>query len=336
MGRLSRRYSQAERLERMLRILASRAVTINELASEFHLSRRQVYRDLCRIEEVGHPLTQNTDAGERTWQLPLGYQGIPPITVSPYELMSLHLAKSHLAYLARTPFTEDLERLIKKIEANLPAKTINHLERILRVFAPVQRPTRSYAKHQAVLTDLRKSLLLQRTAILHHQKPGYDEPVQHRVDPYGLLLYQYGLYLVGFSHRAEAHRLFAVERISKVDLTDAPFDIPQEFSLEESFRRLFGIVDEPPLTVRIRFAPEVAYLLQERQWHPTQTLRRLKDGAVIVTLKAGGLEELTSWVLSFGAHAKVLGPPALVASVTDQIAAAQENYPSQFSQKLSN
>jgi predicted DNA-binding transcriptional regulator YafY len=40
----------------MMRALASRSITLNELAHEFGITRRQVYRDLNCIEEQGHPL----------------------------------------------------------------------------------------------------------------------------------------------------------------------------------------------------------------------------------------------------------------------------------------
>ena len=71
LGRRPTRYSQAERLSRMVRTLASRASTMKDLAQEFAITRRQAYRDLQRIEEEGHPLTHTEEPGERLWQLPL-------------------------------------------------------------------------------------------------------------------------------------------------------------------------------------------------------------------------------------------------------------------------
>jgi predicted DNA-binding transcriptional regulator YafY len=68
MGRHPKRYSQAERLTRIIRVLASRACAVNDLAQEFAVTRRQVYRDLARIEEEGHPLVQSDGAGERSWE----------------------------------------------------------------------------------------------------------------------------------------------------------------------------------------------------------------------------------------------------------------------------
>ena len=162
--------------------------------------------------------------------------------------------------------------------------------------------------------------------MLHHQRPDYDEPTLHRVDPYVLVLYQYGLYVAGYSHRAKALRMFAVERIHRVDLTDDRFNMPLDFSWEAQSRRLFGLIEEPPKTVRIWFSPDVAYLLKERQWHLTQALKQQKDKSVIVTFQAGGLDEIATWVLSWGANAKVLSPPELIQSVRAHLEAARKQY----------
>ena len=325
-GRRPKKYSQVERIERMMRALASRLCTVNGLAQEFGVTTRQVRRDLDRIEEAGHPLIPGNDSGEKTWQLPLGYKGLPPITVSQYELMSLYLAKSHLTYLADTPFTDDLDGLIKKIEASLPDKTVNHLERIVQVFAPRLRPVRSYAKQKDILDGIRKALLLQKRLVLHYQKPAANKPIAYSVDPYALLLYQNGLYLSGYSHRSKSLRMFAVERIHKVTLTDDRFAIQAGFSTEAIGQRSFGVIDEAPQEVRIRFSKDVAYLLKERQWHPTQTISELKNGDVILTMQAGGLDEMSTWVLGWGPQAKVLSPPALVKLVAAELTAAARQY----------
>ena len=88
-GRKPKAYSQADRLARMMRMLASRACTIQELVQEFSVSSRQVRRDLAEIEAEGHPLTSSDEPGEKTWQLPLGYKGLPPITLNRYELIEV-------------------------------------------------------------------------------------------------------------------------------------------------------------------------------------------------------------------------------------------------------
>ena len=325
-GRRPKRYSQADRLARMMRTLASRAVTVNDLADEFGITRRQVYRDLAQIEEEGHPLEQSDDGGEKSWQLPLGYKGLPPITLSPYELMSLQLGRAQLAYLNGTPFVEDLDQTLEKLRSSLPSKTINHLDRIMQVFAPITTPLRSYAEKSSILRDLRKALLLQLTMVLDYKKPGMTKPFRYQVNPFALVLYQHGLYLIGFSHRAKQERLFAVDRMKSITVTEERFELPKNFSATERFSTLFGLIDEPPQDIRIQFSSDVAHLMQERQCHPTQRIKKLKNGSVEVSFRAGGLDEIAWWVPSWGKEAKALSPPKLVKIMTDQLSKSLKRY----------
>jgi proteasome accessory factor B len=321
MGRKPKRYSQVARITFMLRRLIGGA-TVGELADELQVTKRQVHRDLQQLEESGYPLKQE----DGRWKLPAGFKGLE-VTVSPYELMSLHLAQSHLAYLKGTPFVDDLEAIIKKVEAGLPDKTRNHLERIVTTFAPLQRPARDYAAQKNVLDSLRKALLRQLTVVLcGYQKPGAKQSRDYPVDPYSLALYQYGLYLVGYSHRAREIRTFAVERIKNVEVTEDMFELPQSFSPAERFEQGFGLIEEPPQEVKIWISRDWAYFVKERRWHPTQDLRTQKDGSVILTMRCGGLDEITAWVLSFGPGARVLGPHALIDNVSSQLTLAAKPY----------
>ena len=326
MGRQPKSYSQVDRVIRMIRTLASRAATVQELAAAFGITRRQVYRDLDQIQQDGHPLTHDGEGRDRQWQLPLGYKGLPQITLSPNELMALYLAKSHLTYLHGTPFAEDLDRVLEKITAGLPRKTINHLERILQVF--ISRPTmvRPYAVQRAALTLLRQALLLQRTVRLHYQKAGREAAEMQTVDPYSLLLYDSGLYLVGYSHLAKDLRKYAVERIQRVEMTDELFAIRPELLRRVVTQRPFGIIEDPTMDIRIRFSREVAYLLKERMWHPTQKLQPLGNGDMLLTMQAGGSQEIVRWILSWGPTATVLGPPELVELVTTALTASLRRY----------
>jgi predicted DNA-binding transcriptional regulator YafY len=327
MGRQPKSYSQADRLMQMVRTLASRAVTVNELAESFAITRRQVYRDLDRIQEEGHPLAHDGDGRDRLWRLPLGYRGLPQITLTPNELMALYLAKSHMAHLEGTPFTDDLDRVLDKIKAGLPRKTINHLDRILQVFIARPRMVRPYAAQKGVLTLLRQALLLQRTVRLQYVKAGQKEPGLQQVDPYSLLLYESGLYLVGYSHRAKALRKYAVERVKQVELTEETFELRAELLKKSVTQRPFGLVeDNPTMAIRIRFRREVAHLLTERVWHPTQQVRPLGNGDVLLTMQAGGSREILQWILSWGDMARVLHPPELVDLVQAALVSASRQY----------
>jgi methylphosphotriester-DNA--protein-cysteine methyltransferase len=49
LGRRPKKYSQAERIERMMRTLASRSCTVTDLAHEFAIDRRQRIRGQVEV-----------------------------------------------------------------------------------------------------------------------------------------------------------------------------------------------------------------------------------------------------------------------------------------------
>jgi predicted DNA-binding transcriptional regulator YafY len=59
----------------------------------------------------------------------------------------------------------------------------------------------------------------------------------------------------------------------------------------------------------------------ERQWHPTQAIRKIKADGSIIEFQAelAGLEEITRWVLSWGSKARVIGPPELKKRVKEEL-----------------
>ena len=68
--------------------------------------------------------------------------------------------------------------------------------------------------------------------------------------------------------------------------------------------------------------------VSERFWHETQQIVDLPDGGLEVTLQVGELREVANWVLSMGAHARVLGPKKLRKMVRDDLRLALVQYDS--------
>ena len=59
-----RKYSQAARIQRILRTRGARyGITIGELTEEFGVTKRTLYRDLKALEEVGYPFPSGAVGG---------------------------------------------------------------------------------------------------------------------------------------------------------------------------------------------------------------------------------------------------------------------------------
>ncbi|BCA53157.1 Helix-turn-helix, type 11 domain protein [Nitrospira sp. KM1] len=275
---------------RMIRTLCSRGMTRAELEEEFQVDRRHIYDYLQAIEQLGYVFEDHDGTGERLWRIDGGYLGIKPEPASIAELMAFYLAKAHIDYLSGTPFIADLERLSRKIEAGLPEKTAAKIKQMVQVFLPAQRPQRSYAKQNEILSELQKGLLFQRPVRITHRALSYPKPVAHHVEPYGLQLFDYGLYLVGYSDRAKDFRRFAIERIqsAKADMTADPFTVRPEYQQRLKSRKAFGLIEDDVMDVKVQFSKEVADYFKERQWHPTQKVKQLKTAMSLCRFKQEG------------------------------------------------
>lgn len=72
---------------------------------------------------------------------------------------------------------------------------------------------------------------------------------------------QFGLYVLGFSHRAQALRLFAVERIVAIDVSHESFEITTDLNLDTNYERLFCLIDErsePFVSGSLRMSPTLS------------------------------------------------------------------------------
>ncbi|MEY4941509.1 MAG: hypothetical protein RIQ93_3244, partial [Verrucomicrobiota bacterium] len=70
----------------------------------------------------------------------------------------------------------------------------------------------------------------------------------------------------------------------------------------------------------------VAERVREREWHESQTMTELPDGALEVRLRLGALREVEQWVLGWGAAAEVIAPPELRAAIRKTVAALGRTY----------
>ncbi len=308
-GKPAKKYSQAARLHDVIRILEARyGATVDELAEECGITRRTVYRDLDAITAAGYPLVPERQGdGRMLYRFITGLKKLPPITFSLQELMTLYLCRGQLGFLQGTPFQEDLDAIFGRIRSSLPPRSVAHLERIAEAVAPRFQGVHDYRQQHDILAALREALLFQYRIRLHYT-PARRDPETYLFDPYTLLFTQGALYLGGYAHNRKALRLFLVDRVQGVDLTRERFEVPEDFNAEQLTGGGFGLVNEAPMTVRVRFAAEVAHLVAERIWHPSQRREINTDGSVTLSLEAGGKTEILAWLYGFLPHVEVLEP----------------------------
>ena len=68
--------------------------------------------------------------------------------------------------------------------------------------------------------------------------------------------------------------------------------------------------------VRLRVEPDAARFFREKEYHPTQVIEEERpDGRLVVSFEVAGLDDMASWVRSWGTGVTVLAPEELAERV---------------------
>lgn len=289
-------------------VAATTGRTVPDLARALGCTPRTVYRDLEALQAGGFPITtQNRDNRSYWYMLKSDRQTVPPAFSLP-ELMALYFGRDMLRTYRGTVFYDAIESLLSKIKATLPPAFLDYLNRAqLRVDAG-PAPRKDYTEFGPVIAELNRAIIDEKKIRMVYYSMGRQAENRRTVHPYRLRHVEDTLYLIGYCERRKGVRTFAVDRIRGVTVTDLQFDIPEAFDVKEFLQDSFGIYQGEPVNVEIRFLPPVAGYIKERTWHRSQKLLDQEDGSVIFSATVAGLEEISHWILRWGANAQALAP----------------------------
>ena len=309
--RIKKTYSQASRVQGILRTLGTRhGITIGELAEEFGVTKRTVYRDLKALEDAGYPIFSEATEGTIYWKLEPSFKNVLPITFDQKELLALYFSRRLLKSVDGSPFLPDLESAFRKIESALPAKHLARLERIDEMFLPLVKASKKINLNKGIFETVQWALLNQNVLRLEYKPRKGNLAFPFEVHPYSLLFYKGEFYILCFVP-GKGMRHFALEGIKKPERMKERFEIPEDFSMSEFLNVPFGLFHGKPISVKVVFDKELSDYIQRRTWHPSQKIKELKDGRVLLSMTASGKEEIKAWISSFVGKAKVLSPKVL-------------------------
>ena len=306
--------------------------TVKELSQEFQVNTRTILRDLNTLRSAGFPLAERvSDFGRKHWRL---VEGGPqaPIHFTWPEAVSLYLGRRFLDPLAGTEFWKSAQTAFEKIQSMLGEAALSQLDLVSRSFFQTIPGRPDYSDKGEVIDQLMQAIEEHRIAFVAYQSERATEPVSLEMYPYGIAYHKGSLYLVAWSRDHESLRHFKIDRVSGVEIQQLQFTPDPDFSLEKHFANSFGVyrrdgsAAEKPKKIRIRFSSEAARYVQEKTWHPSQKLKKEKDGSVVLEIHLDDTQELKAWTLSFGPKATVLEPESLKDEIINDLKRTLENY----------
>jgi predicted DNA-binding transcriptional regulator YafY len=306
-------------------ISSGRGTTAAQLAEEVECAQRTVYRDLEALQAAGFPVYNDRDEdGRSLWQLSDAVKKQTPLPLNMSELMALYFCSDMLKTLPDTIFHDSLESLFKKIKATLPPASLHYLQHIQKTITVGNKQYKSYAHSRDAIDSINKAAIQWRSIQFMYYSMSGRKEAKRTVDPYRIWFFKGSFYLVGFCHRRNEVRIFSVDRIKKLSLTEKRFTVREDFDFDAFTQSGFGVAGGVPETVRVEFDENVARYIEDKVWHASQKVRRGGNGSVVFEARVALTPELKSWILNWGSHARVLEPEALredIRSAAEKIAA---------------
>ncbi len=326
------RGEQLARQWRILRTIESRnhGATVAELAEQEGCHPRTMWRDLSAIQEAGFPLYSEKAEGQKSrFSFVEGYKFHLPVPFTVTELMSLYFYRDILGVFKDTVFYESLDELFRKVKATLPPESLSYLHRIEQTFHIGFKPFKDYSRFKEIIKQINEAVLKLHVIEMRYYSMSSKRETTRKVDPYKVWFFNGTLYLIGWCHVHDDIRMFVLDRIKLLHVTDARFIPPDDFDLDEYMKDCFGVIHTDVEEVVIKFDASLEKYLKENIWHPSQVFKRHEDGSLLLTMEVGGLCEVMSWVMGFGKHAEVLQPAHLRQAVAEELTSTVEKYVSE-------
>jgi proteasome accessory factor C len=310
--------SSADRLTRLLALVpyvASRSsVSVAEAAAAFEVSEKQLIDDLNLLWCV------ELRAPDPYCPIDLSYEG-GEIVVSEAESISrplrLDVDEAAALLVALRTLAEIPEHgdAVGRVVAKLEAAAGNAARPSSQVSVQVEvRPD--------ILVQVRAGLDEGRRLRMTYYVPGRDENTERDVDPMRLLLVDGYSYLEGWCRRAEAVRLFRLDRIVELEVLDVAARIPEEAEPVDVDRGLFRPSPDDTKVI-IDLTPSGRWVADH---YPCESVTELGEGRLRVELRTRDTRWVRRLALRLAGDGAIVAPADLAERVRDDAERALDQY----------
>ncbi len=313
------RYSRITDLIDLIVFMSSKlnGVSLNDIQERFNVSRRTAERmrdslmiALPQIEEIP------SDERVKRWGFPnCGFGEL--VYFTPSEIAFLEKLKTHCDGISAV----ELQGIITKLKAFNHRKLTKMEEQ-----AELLMKSEGYAVSQAPSYKVDFKLVSDiRLAIKENRKISVNYKDKARtLIPLGLI-YGEKIFLVA-KEEAKGNDIyqFTLHKLKDLKVTYDKFEA-QDFDLKEYSQKSFGVYQGKIFDVKLKFIPEAAEDVLNYKFHPTQKMKQLSDGSVIVSFKASGDKHIFWNLFKWGYAVEILSPKSLKRLYRDYINEIREN-----------
>lgn len=164
-----------------------------------------------------------------------------------------------------------------------------------------------------------------------YQKFWEEEITERKTEPYALKEFKNRWYLLAKDHKDQKTKTFALDRLSKLEITKLSFQYPKNYSIEKVYRNCFGIItgegeNMKPETVVLSFNPFQGKYIKTLPLHHTQQILVDNENELQIKVELFITYDFVMELMSFGANLKVLEPYSLAKEIQEKHISAYRAY----------
>ncbi len=290
--------NRIDRLTAIILLLQGGRRTAGEIARRFEVSKRTVFRDIEALCEIGIPIV--TEAGAHGGYTLMPDYSLTPLQLTSHETLLLRLALSSISQLAETPFKQERETLLAKIQALIPAQHHQDTEQLLQTIR-LDIPNRTYAI--PFIEQLLEGARLGQWFCVTYRS--VRRTSQQIILPRRLYSTGGFWYCDAYSQEHQDERVYRVDRFTAVSATQPP-----EHPTPLPSRLPYKHPSHPEVHIRLTAR---GILIMERNPYFSDAIQPLGEGEGLLCFRWPPAENdwLARLLLSFGIDAEVLAPETL-------------------------
>lgn len=299
---------------------------LQSLPADFACHTRTIRRDLQALE-VRFPIYTDPVDGHVRWKLVEGFSRVPAVQFSATELMALVFTRDLAKPLDGTPIKDSIDSALLKVAGALPAAAEDYIQNLHGWFSAGIGHHKIYHEHRERIDQLARAISKKRTVEMRYYTAERDKTSRRKVDPYHIWYAAGALYLIGYCHIRRDVRMFAIDRILSLTVTNLPCQMPLGFNVEDYVRDALTVMrGGPQIEVELRFDRKTSAWVKDRIWHPSQKATLDKKGCLTLGLQVADTPELLGWILSFGSGVRVIKPELLCHQISAAAAKILSEY----------
>ncbi|WP_245667901.1 helix-turn-helix transcriptional regulator [Actinomadura macra] len=321
--------TSTDRLARLLALVPyvvnRDSVALGEAAAAFGVTEKQLIDDLnllwcveLRAPDPYCPIDLSYEGGEIT--VTEAESIARPLRLKVDEASALLVALRMLAGIPDLHDRDALSRVIAKLESAAGAAAAVSSQVAVEVDARggVAGPDGA----GTALGRLRDAIGAGRRVHLTYYVPARDENTERDVDPMRLLVVEGNTYLEGWCRRAEAVRLFKLDRIAGLTVLDVPAQVPDD---AEPIDVDAGLFRPSPQDVRVtlELTPRGRWVAD---YYPCESVEELGEGRLRVVLRTPDTRWVRGLALRLGDQGRVTAPESLGLAIRDDAVRALARY----------